>query len=312
MQTVKTKTNGKGANSWSRDFKKNYSLYLIVLPVLIYYIVFHYAPMYGVLMAFQEYSPRLGIGGSEWVGLTHFAKFLTSSDFSRILGNTLTISFLNILFGFPAPVIFALLLNEVRNRHYKKWVQTFSYLPHFISMVVICGMIKVFVDSDGIIGSVVARITGDQSSLLMQADKFVPIYIISGIWQTLGWDSIVYLAALSGVDPTYYEAADIDGAGRFRKMISVTLPAIAPTIITMLILRLGKVMTVGFEKIILLYNPTIYETSDVISTYVYRMGFVNQSWSYSAAVGLFNAVINLILLFVTNTVSKKVSETSLW
>ena len=266
MQTVKTKTNGKGANSWSRDFKKNYSLYLIVLPVLIYYIVFHYAPMYGVLMAFQEYSPRLGIGGSEWVGLTHFAKLLTSSDFSRILGNTLTISFLNILFGFPAPVIFALLLNEVRNRHYKKWVQTFSYLPHFISMVVICGMIKVFVDSDGIIGSVVARITGDQSSLLMQADKFVPIYIISGIWQTLGWESIVYLAALSGVDPTYYEAADIDGAGRFRKMISVTLPAIAPTIITMLILRLGKVMTVGFEKIILLYNPTIYETSDVIST----------------------------------------------
>ena len=173
-------------------------------------------------------------------------------------------------------------------------------------------MIKVFVDSDGIIGSIVSTITGDQSSLLMQANKFVPIYIISGIWQTLGWDSIVYLAALSGVDPTYYEAADIDGAGRFRKMISVTLPAIAPTIITMLILRLGKVMSVGFEKIILLYNPTIYETSDVISTYVYRMGFINQSWSYSAAVGLFNAVINLILLFMTNTISKKVSETSLW
>ncbi|MBQ7901518.1 MAG: sugar ABC transporter permease [Clostridia bacterium] len=308
----KTKNNRKELNSWSRDFKKNYSLYLLVLPVLIYYIIFHYAPMYGVLMAFQEYSPRLGIAGSEWVGLSHFVKFLRSTDFSRILGNTLTISFLNILFGFPAPIIFALLLNEVRNKHYKKWVQTFSYLPHFISMVVICGMIKIFVDSDGIIGSVVSKITGDQSSLLMQADKFVPIYIISGIWQTLGWDSIVYLAALSGVDPTYYEAADIDGAGRFRKMISVTLPAIAPTIITMLILRLGKVMTVGFEKIILLYNPTIYETSDVISTYVYRMGFINQSWSYSAAVGLFNAVINLILLFATNTISKKVSETSLW
>lgn len=306
------KTAALQAGSWRRDFKKNYSLYLLVLPVVIFYFVFCYMPMYGILMSFQDFSPRLGIAGSDWVGIAQFKRFLTSPDFGRVFGNTIKISFCTLIFGFPAPIIFALLLNEMSNGSLKKTIQTLSYLPHFISLVVICGMIKIFVASDGIIGSLFSSLTGDNSSLLMQANKFVPIYVISNIWATLGWDSIIYLAALSSVDPQLYEAAEIDGAGRFRKMISVTLPAISTTIITMLILRLGNVMNVGYEKIILLYNPLIYDTSDVISSYVYRMGFEEQNWSYSAAVGFFNSVINLLLLFVTNTISKKTAETSLW
>ena len=284
----------------------------MVLPVVIFYFIFNYMPMYGIMMSFQDFSPRLGISGSDWVGFAQFKRFLTSPDFPRVFGNTVKISFSTLLFGFPAPIIFALLLNEMANSGLKKTVQTLSYLPHFISLVVICGMIKIFVANDGIIGSLFAKLSGDNSSLLMQANKFVPIYVISNIWATLGWDSIIYLAALSSVDPQLYEAAEIDGAGRFRKMISVTLPAISTTIITMLILRLGNVMNVGYEKIILLYNPLIYDTSDVISSYVYRMGFEEQNWSYSAAVGFFNSIINLILLIVTNTISKKAADTSLW
>ncbi len=297
---------------WKRDFHKNGSLYLLVLPVVVFYFIFNYMPMYGVLMSFQDFSPRLGIMGSEWVGLQHFQRFLSSSDFQRVLGNTLKISLTTLVCEFPAPILLALLLNEMPNRRVKKVVQTFSYLPHFISMVVICGMIKIFVANDGLIGAIAARLTGNNSSLLMQSNKFLPIYVISSIWQAVGWESIIYLAALASVDRQLYEAAEIDGAGRIRKIINITLPSISTTIVTMLILRLGKVMNVGYEKIILLYNPVIYDTSDVISSYVYRMGFDNQNWSYSAAVGLFNSVINLVLLFSTNTISKKLSDTSLW
>lgn len=302
----------RGFAGVKKEFKKNGILYLIVLPVIIYYFVFHYMPMYGLLMAFQNFSPRLGIGGSEWVGLVHFVNFFKSPDCARIITNTLRISLSCLLFEFPAPIIMAILINELRGPRFKRTIQTISYLPHFISLVVICGMIKTFVEPDGIIGGIFSQMTGNGSSLLSQSKMFLPIYVISNIWQTMGWESIIYLAALMNVDPQLYEAADIDGAGKLSKIWKITIPSIAMTIVTMFILRVGKIMNVGYEKIILLYNPAIYDKSDVISSFVYRVGFTNQNWSYSAAIGLINSAVNMILLLTTNTISKKMTDTGLW
>ncbi len=304
--------NDKGIRGFAREMKRNGSLYLIVLPVIIFYFIFHYMPMYGVLMSFQDYSPRLGIGGSEWVGFKYYKMFFSSPDSARSIWNTLKISFCSIAFGFPAPIIFALLLNELKCMRFKKCVQTLSYLPHFISIVVICGMIRTFVDVEGIIGALYAKITGVNASMLMQKQTFLPIYVLSNIWQGMGWDSIVYLAALTAVDQELYEAADLDGAGRIRKIVSVTLPAISTTVVTMLILKLGHVMSVGYEKVILLYNPLIYDTADIVSSLVYRVGFEQQNWSYSSAIGLFNSVVNLALVIITNKISRKISDTGLW
>ena len=313
MKTVEKKISASSfAGSWKRDFKKNWSLYLLVIPVLAFYILFHYKPMSGALIAFKDFTPRVGFEESPWVGFKHFIDFFKSPDFLRIVGNTLKMSVATLIFSFPMPILLALFLNEIRSQKFKKFVQTASYLPHFISLVVICGMIKTFVSSNGIIGILVGKLTGTESNLLLNPSMFLPIYVISNIWQTMGWDSIIYLAALTSVDAEQYEAADIDGAGRFQKMFKITLPSIQVTVITMLILRVGKLMNVGYEKIILLYNPAIYDTSDVISSYIYRMGFETQNWGYSAAVGLFNSVINLLLLFVTNKISVRYAETSLW
>jgi len=287
-------------------------LYLIVLPVIVYYFIFHYMPLYGLLMAFQDFSPRRGISGSDWVGLTHFINFFKSPDFARVVTNTLRISLSCLVFEFPAPIIMAILINELNGKYFKRTIQTISYLPHFISLVVICGMIKTFVEPDGIIGSVFAKITGNGSSMLSQSKMFLPIYVVSNIWQSIGWESIIYLAALMNIDPQLYEAADIDGAGKIAKIMKITLPSIAMTVVTMFILRVGRIMSVGYEKIILLYNPAIYDRSDVISSLVYRMGFSNQNWSYSAAVGLINSAVNMILLITTNTVSRKMTDTGLW
>lgn len=298
--------------AWQKDLKRNASLYLLVIPVILFYILFCYKPMYGALIAFKEYTPRLGFSGSEWVGLKNFNDFFSSPDFGRLLKNTLSISVTSLLFAFPAPIILALFLNEMKDGRLKRGVQTASYLPHFISLVVICGMIKTFVSADGIVGMLVGKIRGTDTNLLMDPGMFLPIYVVSDIWQTVGWDSIIYLAALSSVDVEQYEAAELDGAGRMKRIWYVTLPSIQITIITMLILRIGRIMNLGYEKIILLYNPAIYSTSDVISSYVYRMGFETQNWGYSTAVGLFNSVINLILLVITNQLSKKFTETSLW
>ena len=311
---VKTKMTkeSKGLLEWRKDFKRNWSLYLMFLPVLLFYILFCYKPMYGALIAFKNYTPKLGFMGSPWAGFENFRMFFDSPDFIRVFFNTIKISCASLLFSFPLPIILALLINEIRNKRFKKFVQTASYLPHFISLVVICGMIKTFVASDGFVGYFVNQLGGTSGSLLQQEDKFLPIYIISGIWQTIGWDSIIYLAALSGVDVEQYEAAEIDGAGRFRKMFSITLPSISNTIIILFILAVGKIMNVGYEKIILLYNPTIYNVSDVISSYTYRMGFETQNWGYSSAVGLFNSVINLVLLLMTNRISNKYAGMGLW
>lgn len=295
-----------------QDLIKNRSVYFMALPVLAFYVLFMYLPMYGVTMAFQQYDPSLGYFGSPWVGLKNFKEFFGSIYFDRLLVNTLRISFTNILFGFPAPIILALLMNELKNRYFVKTVQTITYLPHFISLVVICGMIKSFTGTGGIITELITKLTGNEESLLMRPECFVPLYVISDIWQQVGWGSIIYISALAGIDTQLYEACEIDGGGKFTQMLHVTIPGILPTIIIMLILKMGQVLNVGYEKIILLYNSSIYETADVISSYTYRKGLQEFNWSYSSAVGVFNSVVNIAFLLITNSISRRVSDTSLW
>lgn len=295
-----------------KDFKKNKMIYLLAIPVLAYYIIFHYGPMYGVIIAFKNFTPARGILGSPWVGLQWFKDFFSSYYFGRLLRNTLLINIYSLIFSFPAPIILALLLNELRSQKFKKAVQTISYLPHFISLVVICGMIVNFTARDGIINDIIAFFGGERTTMLLRPELFRSIYVISGIWQSVGWSSIIFLAALSGIDVELYQAAVIDGANRWHQVWHVTLPGILPTIVILLIMRIGSLMSVGYEKIILLYNSSIYETADVISTFVYRKGLLEANYSYSSAVGLFNSVINFLLLIIANWVSRKVNETSLW
>ena len=295
-----------------RDLRRNWQVYLMALPVIAFYLIFHYTPMYGALIAFQDYSPAEGLIGANWVGLRHFRDFLTSPDIGRLFKNTLTISLSSLAFGFTAPIILALLLNELSNGWFKKLSQTLTYLPHFISMVVICGLVTSFVHSKGVISVLLSPFIGANVNMLMRENMFVPIYIISDIWQGVGWGSIIYIAAIAGIDPQLYEAAKIDGAGRWRQTLNVTLPGISSTIIIMFILRMGGLLSVGHEKIILLYNPLIYAASDVISSYVFRLGILGQQWSYTAAIGLFNSVINFILLISANLLCKKLFARSLW
>jgi putative aldouronate transport system permease protein len=295
-----------------QDFRRNYAIYLLFVPVLAYYIIFHYAPIYGLVLAFKDYLPSRGIFGSAWVGLENFQRFFNSVYFVRTLRNTLLISVYEIIFGFPAPILFALLLNEIHSTLFKRTIQTVTYLPHFISTMVICGMILDFSLQKGLFNDAVAFFGGSRTDLLMRTEMFRPIYIASGIWQGLGWGSIVYLAALTSIDQELYEAAYIDGATRFQQAINITLPCLLPTITILFILKIGGLMSVGFEKVFLLYNPTIYEVADVISTFNYRKGLVEFDYSFSTAVGFFNSAINILLLVTANTISKKVNETSLW
>ena len=295
-----------------KDMKRNWTLYAIAIPMIVFYFLFAYKPMYGALIAFKEYKPARGFIDSPWVGFAQFERFFTSPFFGRLLKNTLLLSFYSLLFGFPAPIILALLLNEVRHTVFKKTVQTISYLPHFISIIVVAGMITDFSMSTGLFNKIIEFFGGAAHPLLQDPSLYRPIYVASDIWQQIGWGSIIYLSALSGVDQQLYEAAEVDGAGRFRKLISVTLPAITPTIVIMLILRIGSLLSIGYEKTILLYNPSTYETADIISSYVYRVGILEQGWSYSTAIGLFNSVINLVLLLLANNFSKRFTQTSLW
>lgn len=288
------------------------ALYLMILPVIVWYILFHYKPLYGILMAFQDFTPGKGIWGSRWIGFQHFINFFNDIYFWRILKNTLVISITTLIFSFPAPIIMALLLNELPFKRFGRVVQTISYMPHFISMVVICSMIRTFTMDTGVINQFLSLFGVEPVTMLTKPNLFVPVYVLSGIWQELGWNSIIYLAALSSVDPQLYEAAKIDGANRWQQLWAVTLPAIVPTIIIMLVLRMGSLLSVGFEKILLLYNPGIYETADVISTYVYRKGLLEFSWSYSTAIGFFNSVVNFLLIITTNKLSKVLTDTSLW
>lgn len=295
-----------------QNYRQHKMIYWMTMPVVLYFLVFHYIPMFGILMAFQNYKPALGFLGSEWVGFQHFINFFQSDNFFRVIKNTLVLSVYDLVFAFPAPIILALLLNEIHNKPFKKTVQTISYLPYFLSMVVICGIIRDFTASNGPITAIVTAVTGKTGNLLSMPEMFRPIFITTNIWQMVGYNSIIYLAALSQIDDTQYEAAVIDGAGYWKQCLHVTLPGIAPTIIIMLILRVGQLMSVNFEKVLLLYNQATYETSDVISTYVYRQGIINYNYGYSTAVGLFNSVIGFILIVTTNAISKKVTETSLF
>lgn len=307
-----TKERTNFINVLLKDLVRNKYIYLMLLPVVAYYIIFHYAPMYGAVISFKKFIPRRGILGSPWVGLEHFRTFFNSPYCLRLIRNTVLISLYGIIFAFPAAIILALLINEIQNSYFKKTVQTVTYLPHFISLVVMCGILRNFLALDGIINDLAELLGMERQLFLAEPKWFRTIYIGSGIWQGVGWNSIIFIAALSGIDQELYEAAVIDGAGKWKQTLHVTIPGILPTIIIMLILRVGNIMSVGHEKVILLYNPAIYETADVISTYVYRKGLLENNFSFSSAVGLFNSVINFALLVCVNKISRVVSETSLW
>ncbi|MGG4345300.1 ABC transporter permease [Paenibacillus lautus] len=295
-----------------RDFMMNKYLYIMMIPVIGYYLIFHYGPMYGAIIAFKDYSPMKGILESDWVGLKHFEEFFNSYYFLRVLKNTILISLYTLIFEFPAPIILALLINEVRKRKFKRVVQTITYMPYFISLVVICGIITDFTNADGLINRLFMMLGYDGQAMLQKPELFRPIYVLSEIWQRIGWESIIYIAALMSIDLEQYEAARMDGASRIKQMFYITLPGLLPVITIMFILRMGNMLNVGFEKIILLYNPVTYETADVISSFVYRKGLLEFGWSYSSAVGLFNSVINLVLLISANYISRRVSQNSLW
>ena len=295
-----------------RDLRVNKYVYIMMIPVLAFLIVFSYVPMYGIVIAFNNYSPAKGIFGSEWVGFEHFITFFQSHFFWRLMKNTLVLSLYDLIFAFPSSIIFALLLNEVHKRRYKKIVQTISYMPNFISLVVIASLVMTFTSETGPLNALVRMFGGEPVDLLGVKELFPAIYVVSGIWQGVGFGSIIYLAAISSIDQELYNAAVVDGANRFKQAIHVTLPCIAPTIIILLILRLGGMLSVGYEKIILLANGNIMETADVISTYVYRMGILQFNYSYSTAIGLYNTIINFILLLSANRISRKMTDTSLW
>nr|WP_240040982.1 ABC transporter permease subunit [Paenibacillus ginsengarvi] len=284
----------------------------MLIPVVAYYIVFYYVPMYGLQIAFKDFSPGLGMWESPWVGFQHFESFFNSYYFWRLLRNTLLLSFYELLFGFPAPIILALLLNELRSVLFKRAVQTITYMPHFISIVVISGMLVDFLARDGLINIVLGWFGVEPTAFLGESSWFRTIFVSSNIWQSVGWGSIIYLSAMSGIDPSLYEAAKVDGASRWKQTLHITIPGIMPTVIILLILQIGTLMSVGTEKILLLYNSTTYETADVIGTFVYRKGILESDFSYSAAVGLFNSVINFILLITANAISRRTSDTKLW
>jgi len=298
-------------NSWRRDFAFNWGLYLLMLPVIVYFFIFNYLPMVGLTMAFQNYNPVRGLLGSKWVGLKNFIDFFTAPDFLRILRNTFVISSLNLAVGYPLTIMFALLINEIKNKYFKRTVQTISYLPYFIPIVVVCGLIIEFVSSNGVVTNFLVMLGFERQNLLLNPNYFWMINLVSDVWQGLGYGSIIFIAAISNISPELYEAAHIDGATRLQKAWYVTIPGIAPTIVVLLILRCGMLMSVGFDKILLLYNPSIYSTADVISTHVVRMGIERMQYSYSTAVGLFNSFVGTTLFLISNALARKYAETSI-
>ena len=295
------------------DIRRNKVVYILLLVILAYFIIFNYIPMAGIFMAFEKFNPVKGLFKSQWVGLKNFRSFFEGPYVGRLIRNTVAIGVLDLVINFPAPIIFALILNEIHQKAFKKGVQTISYMPYFISAVVACGMVVKFVEAGGPISVAIAKITGGESAnLLNQKSNFWLIYVLQNMWQGLGYGSIIYLSALSSVDQELYEAAYVDGAGKWKQMLHVTLPSIAPMILMMLILRMGAVFSVGADKILLLYGPANYEYSDVINTYVYRMGIQQQDYSLASAVGLFNSIIGTIMLLTTNKITKKLSGTSMF
>ncbi|WP_256975992.1 sugar ABC transporter permease [Paenibacillus sp. MY03] len=283
------------------------------LPCLIYYLVFRYAPMFGLVITFKNYNLFRGVWASDWVGFKYYRMFLENPDFLLLMKNTFLLGIMNLALGFPAPIILALLLNEVRKAAFKRFVQTVSYLPHFISNVIVASMVIMFLSpTGGLINELITALGFEPINFMNEPGMFRWIYVLSEIWQHIGWETIIYLAALTAVDPQLYEAASIDGASRMRKLWHVTLPGISFAIVITLILNIGSVLEIGFEKVFLLQNPAIYETADIISTYVYRIGMEQGNFSYGAAIDLFMGIISLIFIYTANFVSRRVSETSLW
>lgn len=302
---------------WSRfkrDVYRNKTLYIMLIPFLVFYLLFFYKPLMGLIVAFKDYNNVwMKISDSNWVGFDNFIKFFQGTYFFRLLKNTLTISITSILVGFPAPIILALLLNEIHNKAFKKTVQTISYLPHFVSSVVVCGIITSFLSpSTGVVNVILRSLGFQEQYFLINPNYFVPIYTIMGLWQNTGFSAIVYVAAITNIDSQLYDACVVDGGGRWRQLFAVTIPGILPTVMVMLIMRIGGILNVGYETIILLYQPATYETADVISTYVYRSGIVGGNYSMATTVGLFNSVIALILVSTANHLSKKYTEIGLW
>jgi putative aldouronate transport system permease protein len=313
LQVIEPLPRPRARGRWQavvRDLRRNRHIYLMLLPVVVYYLVFHYGPMYGAVIAFQDFNPVKGVFGSKWIGFQNFQDFFSGVYFFRLMFNTLAISVLEIVFGFPAPIILALLINELRWNPFRRLVQTVTYLPHFISIVVVVGMMFDFFARDGLTNQLLS--SADPIAFMQSPEWFRQLFVGSGIWQQVGWGSIVYLAAIATIDAALYEAAKVDGANRFRQIWHITIPGILPTIVILLVLRMGSVMSVGYEKIILMYNPLTYETADVISTYVFRRGVLQADFSFSAAVGLFNSVINFALLVGANRVSRRLTGMGLW
>nr|WP_244364422.1 ABC transporter permease subunit [Paenibacillus cellulositrophicus] len=275
-------------------------------------LVFSYFPMYGITIAFKDYNASKGIMGSPWVGFKYFTTFFHDPMAFRVLKNTLLLGLYTLLWSFPAPIILALLFNELRNKHFKKFVQTVSYFPHFISVVIVAGMLKDFTARDGLFNQIITYFGGTPIMFLLEPGYFRTIFISSGIWQGVGFGTIIYLAALSGIDPTYYDVAEVDGASRWKKIVHITWPSIKPTTIILLIFALGGILGSDFQKIILLYSPETYSVADVIGSYVYRQGILGARYEYTTAIGLFMSVISFVILYISNWVSRKVSETSLF
>lgn len=312
MQTNSVKHRGY-SQFMRKRILKNWQIYLLLLLPLVYVITFHYIPMGGAIIAFKDYNVRQGIWGSEWAGLKYFKQFILSPNFFTLLKNTLGISLYSLIAGFPVPIILALFLNEVSHQWLKKTIQTITYAPHFISTVVMVSIITQILDPHmGIVNSLIKALGGTSINFMGEASMFKSIYVWSGVWQGMGYNAIIYIAALAGISPDLYEAAKIDGASRIKKMIHIDIPGIAPTIIILLIMNCGQIMNVGYEKVYLMQNNLNLSASEVISTYVYKVGLVQGQISFSTAVGLFNSVINFILLVIVNKISQKVSETSLW
>lgn len=301
-----------GRYTWRQALSRDWQLYSMAVLPLLFLIVFRYGPMLGNIIAFRRFRPGGSIYGEEWVGFRYVEMFINDPTFWKVFANTAILGGLTLLFVFPLPIVLALLLNEIRRARFKKLVQSISYLPHFLSVVIVAGMVIQILSLTGTVNQIITAVGGDPIAFLQRADWFRTIYVGSEIWQTVGWGTILYLAALTAIDDSLYEAARIDGANRWQQTWHVTLPGIRPTMVTLLILSIGGFLNVGFEKVLLLYNPLTYDTGDVISTYLYRVGLVSNNMSYAAAIGLFQAIIGLVMVMSANVASKRLVGTSLW
>ena len=307
-----TQTESRWVSTW-RHLKRDRQLLILFIPCIVFFLIFRYGPMYGLIISFKDYDVWSGILGSEWVGLEHFRDFFNSPDFLLLFKNTIYLGFFTLLISFPFPIAFAVLLNEVRLMAFKKSVQTISFLPSFLSIVIVSSMIIDFLSpNNGIINDIIAALGFERTYFLIQPEWFRPIYIASDIWQQMGYESILYLAAIAGINPALYEAAKVDGASRWARMKYITLPSLMPTILILFIIKSGNMFRIGYEKILLLYNPMTYEVADVFSTYVYRKGLLQADYSYAAAVGLFEGIIALVMLLISNLISRRLGGKSLW